>query len=74
MSVVSGEVGNIVEMLHLTWSVLVGIGGECERKPFVVGKHVELPTFEKVLDSEVQCQELSIDRMCCTGFLEDGAF
>ena len=64
MSNVSGELGDIVEMSNLTWSVFVRIGGECECERFVIGKHIELTTFDEVaevLDGEVHCQELSIE-------------
>ena len=63
MSDVSGELGDIVEMSNLTWSVLFGISGECKHERFVTGKYIELPTFdevEEVLNGELHCQEFSI--------------
>ena len=73
MADVASELGDIIEMSNLTWSVFVRIGGECECERFVIGKHIELATFDKVaevLDGEVHCH----DQMCCTGFQEAGAF
>ena len=61
---VSNVSGDIVEMSNLMWSVFVRIGGEGESERFVIGKHIELTTFDKVaevLDGEVHCQELSIE-------------
>ena len=63
MADVASELGDIIEMSNLTWSVFVGIGGACECERFVIGMHIELATFDKVaevLDGEVHCQELAI--------------
>ena len=60
---VTCELGDVVEMTNLAWSVLVGIGGECECQRFVVCKNIELTTFDevaKVLDGKVHCKELSV--------------
>ena len=60
---VTCELGNVVEMTNLAWSVLVGIGGEWECQWFVVCKNIELTTFDevaKVLDGKVHCKELSV--------------
>ena len=60
---VTCELGDVVEMTNLAWSVLVGICGECECQRFVVCKNIELTTFDevaKVPDGKVHCKELSV--------------
>ena len=60
------KLGDIIEMVDLSWCVGIGIGGESTHKWLVVGEHVECMTFHKVtkmLDcqvGQVDCQQFTV--------------